>query len=144
MASLHRLIILSQEQFHSTPETQTDESYVHPEDIEHFAQHESIEREEARREAKFQGISVEEALAQHDPHVEPPIEQQPGEGSQEVQNEGQQAPDAESAALPKITRSVSPEKLDPEVRFKDAQAEGEWGKDGYKPPRSPSDKLKYV
>ena len=41
----------------------------HPEDIEHFAQHEQIEREEAEREAKFQGISVEEALAQHE-HVE--------------------------------------------------------------------------
>ena len=55
--------------YHSTPETQTDESYNHPEDIEHFAQHEQIEREEAEREAKFQGISVEEALAQHE-HVE--------------------------------------------------------------------------
>ena len=48
------------EQYHSTPETQTDESYTHPEDIEHFAHHEEIERQEAEREARFQGISVEE------------------------------------------------------------------------------------
>jgi hypothetical protein len=50
------------EKYHSTPETQTDESYVHAEDIEHFSHHERIEREEAERLAKFQGISVEEVL----------------------------------------------------------------------------------
>ena len=57
-----------EEQFHSTPETQTDESYNHAEDLEHFAHHERIEREEAEREAKYQGITVDEALAQHEPH----------------------------------------------------------------------------
>ncbi|KAK7686625.1 hypothetical protein QCA50_010225 [Cerrena zonata] len=57
-----------EEQFHSTPETQTDESYNHAEDLEHFAHHEHIEHEEAEREAKYQGITVEEALAQHEPH----------------------------------------------------------------------------
>jgi hypothetical protein len=41
------------------------------EDLEHFARHKAIEREEARREAKYQGITVEEALAQHDPDAEP-------------------------------------------------------------------------
>lgn len=30
--------------------------------MEHFAQHEKIEKEEAERLAKFQGISVEEVL----------------------------------------------------------------------------------
>ncbi|KAF5383366.1 hypothetical protein D9757_008408 [Collybiopsis confluens] len=55
-----------EEEFHSTPETQTDESYNHPEDIEHFAMHEQIERKEAEKEAKYQGISVDEALAQHE------------------------------------------------------------------------------
>lgn len=30
--------------------------------MEHFSQHEKIEREEAERLAKFQGISVEEVL----------------------------------------------------------------------------------
>ncbi len=50
------------EKYHSTPETQTDESYIHPEDIEHFSHHEKIERVEAERLAKFQGISVEDVL----------------------------------------------------------------------------------
>ena len=53
------------EQYHSTPETQDASAYTHPEDIEHFSHHEFIEREEAEREAVFQGISVEEAIAQH-------------------------------------------------------------------------------
>ncbi|KAJ8455426.1 hypothetical protein ONZ45_g18949 [Pleurotus djamor] len=36
-----------EEMYHSTPETQTDESYNHPEDLEHFAQHDAIEHQEA-------------------------------------------------------------------------------------------------
>ncbi|KAJ7292924.1 precursor to secretory protein Ssp120 [Mycena rebaudengoi] len=61
-----------EEEFHSTPETQTDESYIHAEDIEHFAHHEDIEKKEAIKEAKYQGISVEEVLASHEPHDSPP------------------------------------------------------------------------
>ena len=53
------------EKFHNTPETQTDDSYTHPEDIEHFAHHEEIERKEAEKEAKFQGMSVEEVIKSH-------------------------------------------------------------------------------
>ena len=60
------LTLIHTEEFHSTPETQTDEAYNHPEDLEHFAHHEDIERQEAEREARFQGISVDEALKQHD------------------------------------------------------------------------------
>jgi len=111
-----------EEQFHSTPETQTDESYNHPEDIEHFGHHEAIEREEARREAKFQGISVEEALAQHDPDAQPP--------------------------KPKVTRVTPPEKLDPEVKYGGAKEEGrarpEWGSgdEGFKTPKTPAERLR--
>lgn len=50
------------EQYHSTPEAQSDEPYNHPEDIEHFAHHKPIEREEARRETKYQDITAKEAL----------------------------------------------------------------------------------
>ena len=50
------------EKYHNTPETQTDESYNHPEDIEHFSHHEKIEKEETERLAKFQGISIEDVL----------------------------------------------------------------------------------
>lgn len=50
------------EQYHSTPEAHSDEPYNHPEDIEHFAHHKPIEREEARRETKYQDITAKEAL----------------------------------------------------------------------------------
>lgn len=110
------------EQFHATPETQTDESYNHPEDLEHFAHHESIEREEARREAKFQGITVEEALAQHDPDAQP--------------------------KKPKVTRVTPPEKQDPEIRYGGAKEESkgrpEWGSgdEGFKAPKTPAERLR--
>ena len=113
---------LMTEQFHSTPETQTDESYNHPEDIEHFAHHEAIEREEARREAKYQGISVEEAIAQHEPDAQPP--------------------------KPKVTRIAPPEKQDPVVKYGDAKEESknraEWGSgdEGFKTPKTPAERLR--
>ncbi|GAA5976246.1 hypothetical protein JCM10908_005429 [Rhodotorula pacifica] len=44
-----------EEQYHNTPETQTEDSYVHPEDIEHFMSHEAIEHEEEAREREFTG-----------------------------------------------------------------------------------------
>lgn len=71
--------------YHSTPETQTDESYTHAEDLEHFAQHEDIERKEAEKEAEYQGISVEEALAAHEPHDEPAPPTPPGSPQNEEQ-----------------------------------------------------------
>ncbi|OBZ78643.1 hypothetical protein A0H81_01274 [Grifola frondosa] len=124
------------EEFHSSPETQTDESYTHPEDIEHFAHHEQIEHQEAEREAKFQGISVEEALAQHEPHDEPAADNQP---EPEVDT-----PPPASGGIPKIKRPVPPEAQDPAQRFADAKSDGEWGAGtgGYKPPKSPSDRLR--
>ncbi|KAH8998777.1 hypothetical protein EDB86DRAFT_761244 [Lactarius hatsudake] len=84
-----------EEQFHNTPETQTDESYNHPEDIEHFAQHEAIERKEAEREAKFQGITVEEALAQHE---EPVVSEKPP--AQHSVTEGQEIPKKYERQIP--------------------------------------------
>ncbi|OWZ74637.1 hypothetical protein C365_06975 [Cryptococcus neoformans Bt85] len=45
-----------EELYHSTPETQTEESYTHPEDIEHFQHHAEIEDEEDARERRFEGL----------------------------------------------------------------------------------------
>ncbi|THG95917.1 hypothetical protein EW026_g5827 [Hermanssonia centrifuga] len=139
-----------EEQFHSTPETQTDDAYNHPEDLEHFAHHEQIEREEAAKEAKFQGITVDEALAQHEPHDEPATPPA-GDEMQDPVDEtfgGEHAVvDPPSAGIPKFTRVPDPEKMDPIERFKKAKAAGdggEWGQgdSGYKSPVSPSDRLK--
>ncbi|KAJ7597295.1 hypothetical protein C8J56DRAFT_919698 [Mycena floridula] len=122
-----------EEQFHSTPETQTDEAYNHPEDLEHFAQHQSIEYREAEKEAKFQGITVEEALKSHEQHAEPVVPPETGN----------QAP----IAPKKINRVTPPEKQDPAVRFRDAKAEaekkGEWGgAGGYQAPADAGDRMR--
>ncbi|KAJ3995484.1 precursor to secretory protein Ssp120 [Lentinula boryana] len=153
-----------EEEFHSTPETQTDESYNHPEDIEHFAMHEAIERKEAEKEAAFQGISVEEALAAHEQAEKLYEEKMAAAQSEEIQQQEQQqqplAPDhphAEQvqpesppveAPNPKVTRVVPPEKQDPAVKFRDAKAQadakGAWGAgdDGYLPPVDAGDKMR--
>ncbi|KAG6817585.1 hypothetical protein H0H87_006962 [Tephrocybe sp. NHM501043] len=141
-----------EEQFHSTPETQTDESYNHPEDLEHFAAHESIERAEAEKEAKFQGITVDEVLKEHE-HVDTPPATTPEHNDSEaaVHPHGEQieaVPPAQEPPVPKVTRTPPPEKQDPSIRFKGASAEakrkGEWGtgEDGYKAPREASDKMR--
>ncbi|KAF7975177.1 hypothetical protein HWV62_10222 [Athelia sp. TMB] len=135
---------IESEEYHSTPETQTDESYNHPEDLEHFAAHEHIELKEAEREAKFQGITVEEALAQHDPDaIQPP----PPAANNEAAADGEPA----SPVLPpnpKVTRVTPPEKQAPAIKYQEATKEkskvSEWGagEEGYKSPSSPSDKMR--
>lgn len=139
------------EEFHSTPETQTDESYNHPEDLEHFAHHEAIEREEAEKEAEYQGISVEEALAQHDLPEDLPVEdeaQQPLTATDPEEPAAEESP--VQATKPKIQRVTPPEKQDPRERFRSASEQmgnkAEWGAgdDGYKSPKSPVDKMRCV
>ncbi|EIM92397.1 uncharacterized protein STEHIDRAFT_164684 [Stereum hirsutum FP-91666 SS1] len=143
-----------EEEYHSTPETQTDEAYNHPEDIEHFASHEKIEIQEAEREAKFQGISVEEALAQHEPPPEDPNAPAPesitNDSANVVAEGGDVAQEPVAAASKKIQvqREPSPDEVDPAIRFREAKAEsekhGEWGSgdSGYKFPSSPSEKMR--
>ncbi|KAG6851406.1 hypothetical protein H0H93_005804 [Arthromyces matolae] len=140
-----------EEKYHSAPETQTDESYNHPEDLEHFAAHERIEREEAEKEAKYQGITVEEALQQHE-HVDPPSppasenNNSDSDPSHPHAEQVEAIPPVEEPAIPKVTRVPPPEKQDPIERFKkasaDAKSKGDWGEAGYRAPSDPSDKLR--
>ncbi|KAF4623624.1 hypothetical protein D9613_002288 [Agrocybe pediades] len=130
-----------EEQFHSTPETQTDESYTHPEDMEHFAQHESIERKETEREAEFQGVTVEEYVK---------AQQEAAAIAAELSKAAAAEAAAQTTANSKpVTRVPPPEKQDPEVKYKNVATEaarkGEWGtgEGGYKPPTDPSDKMRY-
>jgi nucleobindin len=98
--------------------------------LEHFAQHEAIERKEAEREAKFQGVSVEEILK-----------------AQENVNAQIPNPDGSQTPLKSVKRVPTE---DPLVKFKNAQSEGarkgEWGtgEDGYKPPTEVGDKMRLV
>ncbi|PPQ99535.1 hypothetical protein CVT24_005325 [Panaeolus cyanescens] len=130
-----------EEQFHSTPETQTDESYNHPEDLEHFAQHEAIERKEAEREAKFQGISVEEVLK---------FQEEALAAAAAAESAAAQAAAQAPLGSPNVgvKRQPPPEKQDPTLKYKDAKGDatrkGEWGtgEGGYKAPTEPSDKMR--
>ena len=100
--------------------------------MEHFAKHEAIERKEAEREAKFQGVSVEEILK-----------------AQEI-NDQDPNPDRSQAPFKPVQRVPPPEKQDPHVKFKNAQSEGarkgEWGtgEGGYKPPTEAGDMMRSV
>lgn len=128
------------EQYHSTPETQTDESYTHPEDLEHFAAHEAIERKEVEREAAFQGLTVEEILKALEDAAAAEAAHQADAAASALREEGGKP----------VTRVTPPEKQEPAVKFKDAKTEGdrkgEWGTGaaGYKPPTEPGDKMRCV
>jgi hypothetical protein len=146
------------EMYHNTPETQTDESYTHPEDLEHFAHHEEIERKEAEKEAVFQGISVEEALQQHEhdgePRSPPADAPTPDAGDRVPHDEhgptpghphdDQQVP--LKPAVPNYTRA--PKGSDPVEKYMNAKqgsgADSEWGQGdgGYRSPKSPSEKMR--
>ncbi|KIR31251.1 hypothetical protein I352_06345 [Cryptococcus deuterogattii MMRL2647] len=60
-----------EELYHSTPETQTDESYTHPEDILHFQHHAEIEDEEDARERRFEGLPPTADLTKDHMAVDP-------------------------------------------------------------------------
>jgi hypothetical protein len=130
-----------EEMYHNTPETQTDESYNHPEDLEHFAHHEAIERKEAEKEAKYQGITVEEVLAAQEEALA-----HSGEHSQEPVGVDSNAPaNPNTKPPPKITRVTPPEKQDPSVKYqavRDRKAEWGEGTDGYKAPKEPVDRMR--
>jgi hypothetical protein len=135
-----------EEQFHSTPETQTDEAYNHPEDLEHFARHEAIEREEENKERAYQGLPP---LKPDEPTRAELLEK----ARQEAEKNGGTAgdPNLEAAKKgagqkppkPKYTRRP---KDDPRKIYREAMHEGkdkaEWGQgpDGYKRPKSQGDR----
>ncbi|TFK26749.1 hypothetical protein FA15DRAFT_667029 [Coprinopsis marcescibilis] len=143
-----------EEEFHSTPETQADDAYVHAEDLEHFAQHETIEKEEVEREAKYQGLTVEELVQAQ------LVAAQEAESAASVAataiptavpvagGEAPADPQTQTAGKPKVTRIPPPEKQDPSVKYKGAKEEGEragqWGEGegGYKAPTKPAEKMR--
>lgn len=45
-----------EQEHHNSPDTQTDKAYTHPEDEEHFRNHQKIEQEEEDRDRKAQGM----------------------------------------------------------------------------------------
>ncbi|KAL5640341.1 hypothetical protein ACGC1H_007569 [Rhizoctonia solani] len=115
-----------EEMYHNTPETQTDESYNHPEDIEHFAHHEEIERVEEERERKYEGLA-DDGVHKAAPSGEP------------------DEPELKSGPKYTYTRArkdaVAPGQHDEWKR--DAENKGAWGEgNSYRPPKEASDKLR--
>jgi len=133
--------LLFLEKYHSTPETQTDDSYNHPEDIEHFSHHERIERQETERESKFTGVSVEELeAAQAKVEAETETAKQMNEAPQSVESNQQ-----DGTGKPPVIRVPPPEKQDPAVRYAGEKPhDEEWGagERGYKTPRDASDRMR--
>ncbi|CAG7853967.1 SubName: Full=Related to SSP120-secretory protein {ECO:0000313/EMBL:CCA67170.1} [Serendipita indica DSM 11827] len=122
-----------EEVFHSTPETQTDDAYVHPEDIEHFEQHEKIELEEENKERAYQGLPPFKNLREAEAAREKEIADAK----------------AEASRVPgRFARQQPPERQDPKIKFKDAGAEAEnkpeWGEgdEAYMRPKTPAEKLR--
>lgn len=133
--------------FHNTPESQTEwvclihflstlidyfsESYVHKEDLEHFAKHEQIELEEENKERAYQGLPPFKNLAEA-----------------EAAKEKEIAEESARVVPPRFSRQTPPEKQKPQVKFKDAGAEAEakpeWGEgnEAYMRPKSAADKLR--
>ncbi|KAJ3572177.1 hypothetical protein NP233_g3255 [Leucocoprinus birnbaumii] len=136
-----------EEQFHSTPETQTDDSYTHAEDIEHFSHHESIERDEAERESKYTGVSVEELLAAQKKAEEEQAAAKLHEAQQpiNVDNLPPSQHGVPPPARPPVVRVPPPEKQDPSVKYAGEKPHGEeWGTGdkGYKTPKDAGDRMR--
>ncbi|CAE7060041.1 unnamed protein product [Rhizoctonia solani] len=73
-----------EEMYHNTPETQTDESYNHPEDIRLIVNisltHEEIERVEEERERKYEGLAddgIHKAVPSGEPNADPELKPNP-------------------------------------------------------------------
>jgi hypothetical protein len=120
--------------------------------LEHFAQHEAIERKEAEKEAAFAGLSVEEVLEshEHDGEIPPPAQTRVPLHDDDIGSPVNPHPhdDQGERLAPKYTRVASPEKADPIAKYinakKEGQAQGDWGEGtgGYKSPKNPSDKMR--
>jgi len=129
-----------EEMYHSTPETQTDESYNHPEDIAHFAHHEHIEAEEEARERKFEGIDDDMPVSEDRP-IDDPLDayEQPAESAQKPLIPPR--PPGSGASRPaRIDRSK------PKVNLEKARAAAEglpgYGEHDFHRPRSAEERLR--
>ncbi|KAG9098297.1 hypothetical protein FRC06_006554 [Ceratobasidium sp. 370] len=137
-----------EELYHNTPETQTDESYNHPEDMwvqaliareqathsyiflssEHFAHHEEIERLEAERERKYEGLApdgIHAAEPDKNAESDPEFKPSPKYTYTRARKDGQAAGQLED--------------LKREAAAKDAWGTGDAG---YKRPKEAADRLR--
>lgn len=138
--------------YHNTPETQTEESYNHPEDIAHFEHHEDIEREEEDKARKAQGlpatnpnIPLDDQTAQPD-HDEIEAKLLAKEAGQQVLGGGGNTNDKEEAARQARSQAnkEATEKYMLSKQKQEAKARGAWGDngEGFKKPKDKVDRLR--
>jgi len=154
-----------EEIYHSTPETQTDESYNHPEDQAHFEHHETIELDEENKERAYQGLDpLKELPEDHDHDGEggsaASEEKTPLEEAEEIEAIKAQDPnritpmDGEGHIVPEVdrpnpryTRQRKPNEAEAEEVLKAAREAKEQpgygeGPDGYQRPRTKGDRAR--
>jgi hypothetical protein len=127
-----------EELYHNSEDTQTDESYTHPEDIKHFANHEKIEAEEEALALKAQGLPAD-----------PEIEKLRGASPDEVAAAalGQEPPAKQAvfdaAERARLARAAAAQSQANKYRAAAAEASkrGPWSED-FKRPRDKADKLR--
>ncbi|KAH8090260.1 hypothetical protein HD553DRAFT_346791 [Filobasidium floriforme] len=137
-----------EELYHNTPETQTDESYTHPEDIEHFAEHEHIEAEEDAREREFEGLPSDAPLTE-DRVVEDPLDAH-AHGSQDDQAPGAQDQDQAAFRRPAGSNQGRPARIErtrPSTEdlgrlAKEAREQGTWGERDMHRPRNDRERMR--
>ncbi|KAM0754965.1 hypothetical protein T439DRAFT_377365 [Meredithblackwellia eburnea MCA 4105] len=155
-----------EEKYHNTPETQNEEDYIHPEDIEHFMSHEKIEAEEEERVREFieepapaepAPVHAEPDLAEgeqrvfKDPFASTPVEGSPepvatpASPSPKVEDANGKPPPSSSEELARQERAAfaraQAAKFSKDSR--EAAARGEWGSDGsMKRPKDAADRLR--
>lgn len=134
-----------EELYHNTPETQTEDAYTHPEDLQHFAHHEDIEREEEDRARRAQGLPATDPNRPLDDQTEQPHHDElearrqgsaPSQKQQIFNGEGdseEKARQARAKAAREQTQRLNEQK-------KEAQARGAWA-DGNESFRRPKDKV---
>jgi len=146
-----------EEVYHSTPETQTDESYNHPEDLAHFEHHERIELEEENKERAYQGLKPLDKLPEDDAVPDAPESKTPLEEAAEdaaaaadpnhitpMDGQGHVVPELDRPN-PRYTRQPKPaEGVDVLKAAEEAKSQPGYGEgpDGYKRPKSTNDKLR--
>lgn len=158
-----------EEMYHNTPDTQTEDSYVHPEDIAHFAHHEDIEREEEDRIRKAQGLPPTDPNKPLDEQTEQPDHDEKEaamferQRAQFLSEQGMQQPEQQQVFAPasdddaadnnisqeekaRMERSRSAQEQARKLKDQSRQAaeRGAWGEggEGFKKPKDKVDRLR--
>jgi len=133
-----------EELYHNTPATQTEESYTHPEDIEHFRNHEAIELEEENKVRHAQGLPLLDEHGEEIPGSNEPHQEQ----DQQIFDSGSAVRSAQVGSEELLRQARADEAHGQADRFAKAREEagrrGDWGLTGdeFRRPKDVADRLR--